>query len=325
MPACKLAECPVAKDGRCLEGRGGDCPNLLREGEVSAPQPVAVEPAGVSKKVKLYSGLPLELPDARALARRNRATVVALVGMIESGKTSLLARLHQLFLAGPIGEYRFAGSRTLWRLEELNWMATVESGVNSPKMPHSSRLYDNSYLHLAVRPHGSEALDLLLNDISGETFEEAIGTQKLCESLAGLSRADHLGLVVDGEALANLALRHDHSAKVKNFLQRVLQSGQVGMRTGVHLIITKLDKLAGNEAVAEKLEQDFTKLFASRVGSLSCWRVAARPTDGSMPTQKEIVHLFTSWMTTSHQYPEVAVTPIERNDWPRDFCRFRHT
>ena len=34
MPRCKLPNCPVAKDGRCLEGnKDGNCPNLIQDNE----------------------------------------------------------------------------------------------------------------------------------------------------------------------------------------------------------------------------------------------------------------------------------------------------
>jgi hypothetical protein len=31
MLVCKLPGCPYVRDGRCLEGRGADCPNLIDE------------------------------------------------------------------------------------------------------------------------------------------------------------------------------------------------------------------------------------------------------------------------------------------------------
>ena len=131
--------------------------------------------------------------------------VVALVGMPQCGKTSFLARLHQLFQAGPVGGFDFAGSQSLPHFEELNWLATIESGTPEPRMLRSSSQFDNSFLHLAVRSIDKRTrVELLLNDITGETFEKAVASQQKCENLVALARADHLVVLVDGGALASV-------------------------------------------------------------------------------------------------------------------------
>jgi hypothetical protein len=314
MPNCKLPECPIATGGRCLEGRAEDCPNLITEPVVSTDATVNDDiknvPIPNPEMIPLYSGLPLEIGEAREISSRGRAVVVSLAGMIDSGKTSLLARLHQLFQAGPIGDYSFAGSRTLLRFEELNWMATIESGVAAPKMEHSSRRYDNTLLHFTIQrlAERTPQVDILLNDISGETYPDAITAESVCRQLACLQRADHLGIVVDGAAIANRDLRHDHCAKAKNFVQRVLQTGQVGKGTILHLIFTKMDVLVAgdqrdeNEAAAKRLEDDFASLFSGKVADINVWRVAARPRDGSMPTEAIITQLFQTWVGSTNRY-----------------------
>jgi hypothetical protein len=250
--------------------------------------------------------------------------------MIESGKTSLLARLHQQFQGGPVGGYDFAGSRTLPRFEELNWLATVESGVGKPRMEHSSRQYDNSFLHLTVRSQasGSQQRDILLNDISGETFPEVISAESVCKQLLCVSRADHLAVLVDGGAIAKRETRYDHCAKAMNFVQRLLQTEQIGKHTILHLIVSKLDELGQgehieeNRAAADKLETDFRARFDGRVGSLRCWRLAARPLDGSMPTEGVIAELFASWASSSCRY-EVYREELVPLGHARDFSAFK--
>jgi hypothetical protein len=321
-----------------LEGRNNDCPNLLPDeppGSPGAPtselQPAA-EPsiAPYPATETLYSGLPLEIDEAREFTGGARAIVVALVGMIESGKTSLLARLHQQFQNGPVGGYDFAGSRTLLRFEELNWLATIESGVGAPTMPKSSRQYDNSFLHFTVRQsvNSTEPVEMLLNDISGETYPEAITMASVCEQLICLGRADHLAVVVDGAAIARRDLRHDHCAKAKNFVQRVLQTGQIGKETVLHLIISKLDVLmnetqrAENVEAAERLEADFVAQFTDKVAQIHRWRIAARPMDGSFPTEETIAKLFATWAGSTYRYAQITAPPPDPAMFARDFSRF---
>jgi hypothetical protein len=250
--------------------------------------------------------------------------------MIECGKTSLLARIHQLFQGGPVAGYDFAGSRTLFRFEELNWLATVESGVGKPKMAHSSQRYDNSFLHLRVRSKNAvaEQIDLLMNDISGETYPEVIIAQSASEHLLCLQRADHLAVLVDGAAIADRDLRHDHCTKAANFVQRLLQVGRIGSETALHLIITKLDELhkhdrqAENLQAAADLEHDFEEQFGSRVAHIHKWRVAARPMDGSLPTESVIADLFATWAGSSYRYKYLSIPPPDPAYIGRDFSRF---
>jgi hypothetical protein len=321
-----------------LEGRKEDCPNLLPDDLPDATAAQLSDAFGESGSTvrryppteALYAGLPLEIAEARELSGRARAIVIALTGMAESGKTSLLARLHQMFQAGPVGGYDFAGSRTLPRFEELNWLATIESGVGSPTMEKSSRKYDNSFLHYTVRHHldGCEPVDILLNDISGETYPEAIAAESVCEQLFCLRRADHLALVVDGEAIDDRNRRHDHCAKAQNFVQRVLQTGQLGKQTALHLIITKLDVLnredhkAENDAAATRLEADFVAQFEPRVAKIHLWRLAARPLDCSRPTEETVAALFAIWVGTTYRYTNTDARRPAPVEHARDFCRF---
>ena len=249
--------------------------------------------------------------------------VISLAGPRECGKTSLLARIHQLFQAGSVLEFDFAGSQSLPRFEELNWLASVESGASEPKMERSSSQFDNSFLHLAVRStETGKRTELLLNDITGETFKEAVATRSACEELIGLARADHLVILVDGEALASPSLRGLQIGQTRDFIRRVLQSGQCGMHTAFHIVISKLDKLGGSELVVDKMATEFSTLFQASVGGISFWRIAVRPMDNSYPTNDRIKELFASWVQTTYRYPAPAPSLVPRNTWARDFCRY---
>ena len=333
MTRCKLANCTVAEDSRCLEGRGPDCPNLLTDDGVGIPLEAAKETSesiAYPATEYLYSGRPLEIAEAQEISRRGRAIVIALAGMKKSsGKTSLIARLHQQFQGGPIAGYYFKGSRTLWRLEELNWLATVESGSGSPSMERSSRQYDNSFLHFTVQKSGTSDgyIDLLVNDISGETFPEVIVAESICEQLVGLQRADHLAIVVDGDAISDRNLRHDHCAKAKNFIQRALRTGQIGSKTVLHLIISKLDILRKanveeNDEAAIRLEGEFRALFAHDMAAIHTWRLAARPLDGSMPTESVVAELFGTWAGSTFRYAKADAHDSATAEGARDFSRF---
>lgn len=326
MPSCKVPNCTVAVDGKCIEGRGSNCPNLIPD--VAQPPPAASDvtsqqPAAPEVVYERFPGItPLDLAEAQLFLRRGEAIVVALVGMPECGKTSLLARLHQLFQAGPIAGYEFAGSRSLPYFEELNWLATIESGMREVKMTRSSAQFDNSFLHVTVVCKLSGVrVELLFNDVTGETYEKAVASQAVCDSLAALPRADHLAVLIDGEALAARGTSDHHIAQAQDFIQRTLQSDKCGMRTTVHIVTTKLDKLSDSSATDE-MERDFADLLKQSVGSVRFWRIAARPMDGSLPTVEQIGHLFASWVSETHRLSASPLPPPGRDESARDFTRY---
>jgi hypothetical protein len=111
------------------------------------------------------------------------------------------------------------------------------------------------------------------------------------------------------------------------FVRRALQNQQIGPQTILHLLISKLDQLrAGSDGEGERTADDFELRvrteFGAQVGSLRTWRVAARPTDGSMPTQETIAQLFSSWIAESCRYPMLHRTGPSWTRGSRDFCNF---
>lgn len=329
MPRCKLENCPVATSGRCLEDRGAECPNLLPD---DFEDPAVQEGSGVPKasifQDESFSPLPsggsLEMNDARSFSRGGPTQIVSFVGSQDCGKTSLLARIHQMFQAGPIDDFVFTGSQTLARFEELNWLATLESKAPKVSMKRTSRQFDNTFLHLAVRHAETQRrVDLLLNDISGESFGAAIASQARCDDLLALDRADHLVVMVDGESLATARLRHRQTEQVMDFLQRVVQTKRCGLHTAVHIVVSKLDKLGGQDGPVTALEEQCKEKFGNAVfGSLAFEKLAARPLDGSLPTLPPIKKLFGQWVTVSHQRGAQAQPVESPSEWDRDFCRF---
>jgi hypothetical protein len=190
-------------------------------------------------------------------------------------------------------------------------------------MPRSSAQYDGSFIHIRVRPsNGGEAVDLLLNDISGETMERAVEIQSVCDNLLYLPRADHLVVLIDSAFLSSAALRYNHINQVNDFLQRVIQGGRCGVQTALHIVIAKLDELGGNTDVADKLETQIVIDFQGKFGSLDFCRVAARPMNNTFPTVATIGTLFASLIRETHRYPVDMPAALERKKWPRDFCRY---
>ena len=334
MPRCKLKNCPYGSNGRCVENQLPNCPNLLpdiqpgseliEETASQAPQTAPPPPTHET----LYSGNKLTADEAAPILQSN-PQVVILGGMVESGKTTLLARIFEMFQCGAVTGYRFMTSRTPVEFDKLSWHATMECGAASPKTEHTYRTENNLFLHLRIRPDTGSAppIDLLIGDIPGEVFPEAIAEESVCRDLYALGRANHLLLFLDSGVLCDTAKRHDHCGKIFDFVLRALQTGQIGQHTVLHLVISKSDLLPQDVAsevlkFVESTERTFRTRFASRVGGLNSWRLAARPEHTFEPTLTKINEVFRVWTTRATPHADTFMKAPQRSNFQRDFCRF---
>ena len=250
MPTCKQPACLVAQGGPCLEGQGSKCPHLILDSpsDNSQGEGDSVIPSGAKQPPdveRLYSGEKLHIAEATRILQRGPCRVIVLAGMKDSGKTTLLARISEYFQEGPIGSYYFAGSQTLPAFGLVSWLAMVESGRTSPDTERTKKWDNDTFLHLKVRDVSltEPSLDLLLNDISGETFPLAMASEKVCRQLVSLARADHLVMFVDSSKISDFSQRHVHSLAVRDFLKMTLQTKSVGRHTILHVIFSRWDLL----------------------------------------------------------------------------------
>ncbi len=320
----------MAKTGKCLEGRGAECPNLI----AADPESIAAEsvsdvevepPQADLESYHILRGIePLSILEARRIARRGPTVFVMLVGKQDAGKTSLIARLHQMFQSGPIDELLFAGSWTLPRFEEINWLATVQSGVDEPMIERSVPKYDNSVLHFRVVCNRTKArVEILLNDVSGETFNAAVGIQAVCDQLLGVGRADHLVLALDGKAVEDSKLRNHELGQAIDFVERVKQSSTRSGKCELHFVLTKIDAAPTAAARIDAWEEMIRHRFSDAFQRISFWKLAARPKDGSMPTEEIVAKLFSSWVRTAPAESVVSTFRGEPQRDSREFCRFQ--
>jgi hypothetical protein len=327
MPSCSLPECPFTKDGRCLEGKGDACPNLIVASDEAQSTDDQKEVSTLTAGVSLHSGGILSIDEAREVSCARRAKIVAILGMKDSGKTSLIARIHRMFLEGSMPCFRFGGSRTLLDLEKINWLAMLESGSSSPDSERTSLQSRNSLLHWTIH-HRLESVgwDILVNDVSGEAFPFLAARQEECEQLRVIRSASHVVVIVDGGVMSRRELRDDHKLKILNVCRRLLQSGQIGKHTELHCVTTKMDIVASGaggsttlQAISD-LESSLATQCNNSLSHFKSWRIAARPRDGGLPTEEAIGDLFCSWTATPSDGQALPSQNMVRCQ--RDFCRF---
>lgn len=129
--------------------------------------------------INLNPGNALDADGAYAIRRGGNTQVVALLGAIGSGKTTLIAGLLQSFLAGPLAGYSFRRSDTLLAFEERCFESRIASGAPNASTVRTSSLSGQHYYHLeVVKKEGADSKRLLLLDMSGEVYEAALSSNE---------------------------------------------------------------------------------------------------------------------------------------------------
>jgi hypothetical protein len=322
---CANPDCRVAETGRCVEGLAlTDCPHYGREAEDKGGDGVTVE-AEKSAVVALPAAGTLTPGEASGILRHGPARVVAIVGPRDSGKTSLIAAVYDLFQEGPVRGMQFSGSRTLHGLEHVCHDARAESQRGVPHMNRTPR-GEVRFYHLEIGGAGSgDRVGLLLGDRAGEEYREAGDDISVVTSFNEVARADGITVLVDGERLLG-AGRHNLRSDILMMLQGFLEGGMLRRECRLALVLTKLDAVRGHQAAEraladfDRLLADVRRLFGHLASPAEPFRVAASPKTGDFPRGAGVGELLSYWL----EAPDAPVNSVPgQARHPRAFARLR--
>lgn len=122
-----------------------------------------------------WAGVSLGQRDIADLAASRSLSMFGIIGVQNSGKTTLLTLLYCLLRQGhKIGEYRFAGSLTLPAWETLAYYMTWKTGNHIAFPPHTPGSAGRipGLLHLTLIDESGKVRDILITDAKGEWFKE---------------------------------------------------------------------------------------------------------------------------------------------------------
>ncbi len=244
----------------------------------------------VVKTAPEYVNLPegKELNEAAALdlAKSRPVQWIVLAGPTDSGKTTVLTSLYELFQWRKVEGYTFAGSKTLPAFEERCYLSRRDSGNI---VPHTRRTrYDGPnplYLHLRIR--STQGLrpfrDILCTDVSGEMFEHARDSTAECKEMRFLKRANHFLLFFDSakgiQSDKCWAMFEDGKA----LLRSCVDSEMIGARCVVNVVWSRFDYFVAEEAqeghthFRAEVERELRETFNNVIPNLMFSEVAARP------------------------------------------------
>jgi hypothetical protein len=300
---CANPDCRVAETGRCVEGfELYACQFYGREPDEGEVEAAAADEKEVGESIDLPTAGTLSLAEASRVLRQSDARVIAILGPSDSGKTSLIAGLYDLFQEGAIADVEFARSRTLHAFEHTCHDARAAS---RRRVPHMNRtpIGEVSFYHLEIGGGAAgERLVLLLGDRAGEEYRAAADDVTVAVSFLEISRADTLTVLVDGERLLDTGARHNLRSDVLMMLQG-LHDGD-GLRPGsrLALVLTKLDVIKDAKQAERALRDfdtlfsDLQRLFGGVLGEIESFQVAASPRSNLLPRGTGVQDLLTFWL-----------------------------
>jgi hypothetical protein len=226
-------------------------PSRTQDAEPERRETTVRRPTGPRKLVtiafdeveQINPGIPLSAGGARNALATEPTQMVALVGPPDSGKTTLLAVLHESFCFGPQNGWSFAGSDTLVGFLQRSWYALAVSGGGKPTTPRTRYGIERPYLHIRMsREQDRSPTSLLIADLSGEYFAEIGSGAPLGEVESIVARADHLLHIVDA---ASFESSLDHFRAMDAYNSRVRRLAETGayQSSAIHsVVITRLDR-----------------------------------------------------------------------------------
>lgn len=308
---CSNPECQVATTGVCPNGLElNDCPQYAEYLAGSAVKAGAMEP------IAFHSGDHLSTLAARALLHRHITHVIAIIGPFESGKTSLVAAIYDLFQTGHIGGIDFVDSLTLHALERASHYSRLACGGTIPASERTSSA-KGGFFHLDVSATNDavEVRTLLLGDRSGELYSEAADNVLHPADFPELERADTITLLVDGARLADLESRDNVIMHIDLMLRALVEASVTSLYQQVALVLTKLDAVMNApdsadvlktfEGLSARLNTNFREHFSNIV----TFRVAAAPKNETATRGTGVAEVLKYWLEPRISRSEASFNP----------------
>jgi hypothetical protein len=256
--------------------------------------------------INLPRGKELTEIDAVALSSSRPVEWIVLAGAVDSGKTTLLTSLYELFQLGRVAGHSFAGSLSLPAFEERCHLARRPSQNKVPQTQRTPYESVPRYLHLRV---GAETepwkhTDFLFTDVSGELFRDARDSTTLCKELTFLRRAGNLVLLLDSKHGLRADKRWASIQNAKTLLRSFLDGAMLESDCVVTVVWSRFDYFiaAGNtdehRTFREEVASSFRQTFGDRILNLKFGEVAARPTRApSLQFGNGVGELFKGWLS----------------------------
>jgi hypothetical protein len=306
--ACAKSDCNVMETGTCAEGHKppASCPyygNVPGTGAVEDDDDSDENVSSDVNRIRLPSGNFLNAEEFDEFLCWRSATLIAVVGLPASGKTTLLCALLERFLKGPFAGHLCAGSRTIIGFERRAHESRIASGRTEPDTKRTTISDGLTFAHLAMVESSEKAVrtDLVLSDRAGEIYSRVQNNSSHAAELLEVSKAQIVLLLMDGKRLADPALRSGAMQGVRQMLRAFIDAKVIGGSSVVQVVTTMVDLLEEHEdkdlieTRVTEFRNNLTRDFGSKVAELTYWNVAARDPHGRVPAAFGLAELVVDW------------------------------
>ncbi|CAD6516323.1 TRAFAC clade GTPase domain-containing protein [Paraburkholderia metrosideri] len=301
---CANRECRIAQGGRCIEGHDdlAKCPYYGKEpeGGDQAEGDDGQETIGAFDGVHLPDALPLESRRADRVLASLPSRVIGVIGVHDSGKTSVIAGLFDLFQVGPVAHAIFAGSSTLHGLEIICHDARVASERDEPHSERTKR-GEVRFYHFDMLRDGL-LQSVLIADRSGEEYEEVADLAANAAAMFELRRADVITVLVDGRRLASPRDRADVIGTIPLIIQGMVENGAFSRKPNLAIVLTKDDAVQASTR-KDQVQRDFRAIvdgirdaFAIHFGEFCSFVTSASPKDTNVMRGAGLAEMLEFWM-----------------------------
>jgi hypothetical protein len=302
---CANPDCQVAMDGRCVEGIADleACPHYGRAVliiEETRPE----GPTTLNRGLRLPDAEALSVSGAQAILRNQACSVIAIIGPHDSGKTSLIGSIYDLFQRGPVGEYAFAGSTTLHSFERACHDSRTASNREEPHMERTGT-GEATYFHLdLVQKESQSKRAALFANRAGEDYMDTHSDPDLAKTFAELPRSDTLTLLADGMKLLDDCERHLVREDICQSIRAFYEAGQTRTWQRLAVVLTKVDAVRGMQEKCERALRHFDSIvmdvreqFLNDFVEIQAFQVAASPKNETAERGEGMVELLSYWMS----------------------------
>lgn len=301
---CANRQCRIAQGGRCIEGHDdlAKCPFYGKEPEESDQYEGDDDQGEIDTfdGVHLPDALPLGSAGADRVLASLPARMIGVIGVHDSGKTSVIAGLFDLFQDGPVAGAVFAGSSTLQGLEIICHDARAASERNEPHSERTKRGEVRFYHFDVLRDDLLQSI--LIADRSGEEYEEVADLTANATAMFELRRADVITVLVDGRRLESTRDRADVMGAIPLIIQGMVENGAFARKPNLAIVLTKDDAVQASPR-KDQVQRDFQAIvegikdaFAAHFGELGFFVTSASPKDTNVVRGAGLAEMLAFWM-----------------------------
>lgn len=149
---CKNPACNYSETRQCVEGNDlAECTYLQEAESESSDVDLSDDLAREeSPLVRLSGGGYLSLAQASALMKQEPGKLVAFLGPVAAGKTSLVAEIYDAFQYAQYQSLEFAGSDTLTSFEQISHSVRAAARTDAPVLDRTEMTDEPLLYHLQI-------------------------------------------------------------------------------------------------------------------------------------------------------------------------------